>query len=86
MPDTIEFIKNALPEIPEERVIAVSAKNDENIDDVLKALYKLVPVAPELYPREYYTDQDVGFRIAEIIRGEAINRLEEEVPQCLYGA
>ena len=82
--DAIEFIKNVLPEIPEKRIIAVSAKNDENIDDVLKALYELVPVAPELYPREYYTDQDVGFRIAEIIRGEAINRLEEEVPHCLY--
>ena len=82
--DAIEFIKNVLPEIPEKRIIAVSAKNDENIDDVLKALYELVPVAPELYPREYYTDQDVGFRIAEIIRGEAINRLEEEIPHCLY--
>ena len=82
--DAIAFIKNTLPEIPENCVIEVSAKNDENIDDVLKALYELAPVAPELYPREYYTDQDVGFRIAEIIRGEAINRLEEEIPHCLY--
>ena len=38
----------------------------------------------DLYPEEYYTDQEVGFRIAEIIRGEAINRLEQELPHAIY--
>jgi GTP-binding protein Era len=36
------------------------------------------------YGEEYYTDQDVSFRIAEIIRGQAINRLREELPHALY--
>jgi GTPase len=79
-----EFIKKVLPDIPEERIIQISAKNDENINKVLEALYDLAPEGPQMYPEEYYTDQEVGFRIAEVIRGEAINRLEQEIPHCLY--
>ena len=78
--DSRKFITTVLRAIPDERIIAMSAKKDEHINDVLKALYEIAPVAPALYPKEYYTDQDVGFRIAEIIRGEAINRLDEEIP------
>jgi GTP-binding protein Era len=36
------------------------------------------------YPEEYYTDQDLNFRIAEIIREKAINRLRQELPHSLY--
>ncbi|HAH63739.1 MAG TPA: GTPase Era [Treponema sp.] len=80
----VDFISGTLPEIPKERIIQVSAKNDENINEVLKALYELAPEGPRMYPEEYYTDQEVGFRIAEVVRGEAINRLEQEIPHCLY--
>ena len=79
-----EFIESHLPGFPKERVIEISAKADHNINDVLKALYDISPVAPHLYPEEYYTDQEVGFRISEIIREEAMNRLEQEVPHALY--
>jgi GTP-binding protein Era len=79
-----EFIESHLPGFPKERVIEISAKADHNINDVLKALYDISPVAQHLYPEEYYTDQEVGFRISEIIREEAMNRLEQEVPHALY--
>ncbi|MFA6856134.1 MAG: GTPase Era [Treponema sp.] len=79
-----EFIAKVLPEIPKGRIIMISAKTDKNINEVLKALYDLAPVAPQMYPEEYYTDQEPGFRIGEVIRGEAINRLEQEIPHCLY--
>ena len=36
------------------------------------------------YPGEYYTDQDVSFRISEIIREKAMNRLKEELPHSIY--
>jgi GTPase len=80
----VDFINQNLPAVPAERIIRISAKTDENVTDVLKALYDLAPVGPQMYPEEYYTDQEVGFRIAEVIRGEAINRLEQEIPHCLY--
>lgn len=71
-------------EINENRIFEISAKNDTGINEVLKALYDLAPEAPHLYPEEYYTDQEVGFRIAEVIRGQAINRLTDEIPHALY--
>lgn len=79
-----EFIKLYLPEIPAERVLEMSAKNDVGINEVLKALYDVSPVQPPLYNEDMYTDQDIAFRISEIVRGEAINRLTQELPHCLY--
>ncbi len=79
-----EFVKFYLPELPEERILEMSAKNDSGINDVLRALYSVSPVAPALYTDDVYTDQDIAFRISEIVRGEAINRLEQELPHCLY--
>lgn len=78
------FVAEHLDSVPAERVLTMSAKNDSGIDDVLRALYALSPEAPHLYPEEYYTDQEVDFRIAEIIREQAINRLEEEIPHAVY--
>jgi GTP-binding protein Era len=35
------------------------------------------------YDEEFYTDQEVDFRVAEIIREQAINRLRQELPHSL---
>ena len=78
------FIKKLFPDFPEERIIEISALEDRNINQVLKALYDLAEEGPHLYPEEFYTDQEVEFRIAEIIRGQAINRLKQEIPHALY--
>lgn len=80
----MDFVKNWFKDLPESRIVEISAKGDQNVNAVLKALYDLAPEAPHLYPEEYYTDQEVEFRIAEIIREQAINRLEQEVPHALY--
>lgn len=78
------FVNSTFDKFPPERLISISAKEDTNINDVLKALYDLAPEAPHLYPEEFYTDQEVEFRIAEIIREQAINRLEQELPHAIY--
>lgn len=79
-----EFVRLYLPELPEDRILEMSAKNDSGINEVLRALYSVSPVAPALYTEDVYTDQDIAFRISEIVRGEAINRLQQELPHCLY--
>ena len=79
-----QFLQKELSAVPSEMIFDISAKNDEGINEVLKALYSIAPMAPHLYPEEYYTDQEVDFRIAEVIREQAINRLEQEVPHCIY--
>ena len=79
-----EFVAKALPEIPKGRFYSISAKTDAGVEDLLRGLYALAPSQPNLYPEGFYTDQEVEFRIAEVIRGEAINRLEQEIPQAIY--
>ncbi len=82
--DAKEFIFSTFKDFPESRIVEMSAKDDVNVNDVLKALYDIAPEAPHLYPEEFYTDQEVDFRIAEIIREQAINRLEQELPHAIY--
>ena len=78
------FVNRIFEGFPQERLIEISALKDQNINQVLKALYDLAEEGPHLYPEEFYTDQEVEFRIAEIIRGQAINRLKQEIPHALY--
>jgi GTPase len=78
------FLLKTFPDILPDRIFQISAKKNKGLNDILKALYRIAPVAPELYPEEFYTDQEVGFRISEIIRGQAINRLEQELPHSVY--
>ena len=79
-----EFIKQTLPEIPGERILEMSAQKDIGINEVLKALYNISPEGTPIYDEETYTDQDLTFRICEVIRGEAINRLADEIPHAVY--
>lgn len=78
------FIEKMIPDFPKDRIFEISAQKDEGINEVLKALYKIAPENEAYYPEEMYTDQNIEFRICEIIRGEAINRLTQELPHCLY--
>ncbi|GHV66691.1 GTPase Era [Spirochaetia bacterium] len=79
-----EFLKRRLPDLTDERCFKISALNGEGTGSLLDGLYKMAPEGPALYGEDYYTDQDVPFRIAEIIREKAINRLREELPHSLY--
>lgn len=79
-----EFIAEKLPGIPQENILEMSAKNNVGVKEVLSALYNMAEDAPHLYPEEFYTDQEVDFRIAEVIREQAINRLDQEVPHAVY--
>ncbi len=78
------FIEKTFENFPENRALEISAKEDTGINELLKALYELAPEAPNLYPEEYYTDQEVDFRIAEIVREQAITRLRDEIPHSIY--
>jgi len=80
----MEFISLKLGESAQKRCFAVSASEGSGIDELLSALFAITPEGDLLYDDEYYTDQETGFRIAEIIREQAINRLYQELPHSLY--
>ena len=66
------------------RIHLISAVTGNGIDELLSTLFEMAPEGQPLYGEEYYTDQETGFRIAEIIREQAINRLRQELPHSLY--
>ena len=79
-----QFISEQLPQLSGDRIFEMSAEKDTGINEVLKALYDISPEGQPVYDEELYTDQDLTFRVCEIIRGEAINRLQDEIPHAVY--
>lgn len=78
------FVAAELPDLAEGRVLDVSAKEKTGIEALKKNLFVLAPIGEAMYDPDYYTDQEVEFRIAEIIREKAINRLRDELPHALF--
>jgi GTP-binding protein Era len=78
------FLGERLPALDASRVFGVSALKGEGIEPLLACLFDMAGYGEPFYPGEYYTDQDVGFRISEIIREKAIAGLRQELPHSLY--
>jgi len=66
------------------RIFKISAKTGEGVDELLVPLLESLPIGPLLYPPEFYTDQDIPFRISEIIREQVILNTKDEVPHSVY--
>jgi GTP-binding protein Era len=79
-----EFLQRRLPQLPEAGHFKISAMKKEGLEPLLSRLFDMAEPGEPLYPEDYYTDQDLNFRIAEIIREKAVNRLYEELPHALY--
>lgn len=65
-------------------VVRISALKQTGLDAFFEAIFAHSPEGEAFYPAEFYTDQDPSFRIAEIVREQAINRLNDEIPHALY--
>jgi GTP-binding protein Era len=78
------FLAEHLPAVPKDRIFEISAEKDTNIDPLLIKLFDLAPEGEPLYPEEFYTDQEVDFRIAEVIREKAMLNTREEIPHAIY--
>ena len=80
----IAFLEKSLPDLPQSRRFEISCHKKEGIQPLLACLFEMAAEGEPLYPGEYYTDQEVSFRIQEIIREKAMNRLREELPHSIY--
>jgi GTP-binding protein Era len=81
---TREFLRRAVPALGDDQCFPVSAEKNEGVEALLSKLYDLAPEGTPFYPEDYYTDQEVDFRIAEIIRGAALPHLRQELPHAIY--
>ncbi|WP_215535469.1 GTPase Era [Borreliella bavariensis] len=70
--------------IEDNNIIKISAEKKINTEELKNKIYENFSEGPLYYPQEYYTDQEINFRISEIIREKAIENLKEELPYSLY--
>ena len=76
-----DYVRSKLPKAV---VLKASGLKDEGVDEILIELFKVAPYGDMLYPEESYTDQNLEFRISEIIREKTINLLSDELPHVIY--
>ena len=81
MEESRNFVSSRLPSVP---ILFMSAKNDEGVDEVLIELFKNAKEGELLYDENQYTDQDLEFRISEIIREKTISTLSDELPHAIF--
>lgn len=75
------FLKNRFPSAP---VLLTSSKDDDGIDELLIELFRMAPEGELMYDENSYTDQNLEFRISEIIREKTINMLSDELPHTIF--
>ncbi|MDR2417715.1 MAG: GTPase Era [Treponema sp.] len=78
------FLRERLPGLDESHCFQISALKNDGLEPLLTCLFSMAVDGQPFYPDDYYTDQDINFRIAELIREKAINRLREELPHAIY--
>lgn len=81
MEESRNFVSSRLSSVP---ILFISAKNDEGVDEVLIELFKNAKEGELLYDENQYTDQDLEFRISEIIREKTISTLSDELPHVIF--
>ncbi len=65
---------------PFEDIIAASAKQGVNLDDIIDGLFRFLPYGPQFYDEDTVTDQPMRQIVAEMIREKALRSLGEEIP------
>jgi GTP-binding protein Era len=73
-----------LQRLPHARLAPVSALTGGGLPELKDLLFTFAPEGAVLYPSDFYTDQDPEFRVAEIIREQAIAVSRQEIPHALY--
>ena len=66
------------------RELEISALEETGLAELKAAIFELAAEDEALYPPDIHTDQEPEFRIAEIIREQAMLRAKEELPHALY--
>lgn len=69
---------------PNANYFPISVATGEGIEELKTEIFATLPASPLFYPEDVYTDQEPSFRIAEIIREQAMARTREEVPHSIY--
>ena len=66
--------------LPKAEIIPISAKNNFNLDYVLKRIKDLLPDSPPFFDKEQMTDKPARFFVTEIIREKILKHYDREIP------
>ena len=61
-------------------IVPLSAKKGTGLDALAKAIRRVLPVQPGLYPQDQLTTETERFIVAELIRERVMEHTEQEVP------
>ena len=67
-------------ELEFDEIIPVSARNGNNVDDLVDTIFKYLTYGPMFYDEDTVTDQPERQIVAELIREKALHCLNEEIP------
>lgn len=78
--DVAERIKYWKEELPNAKILPVSALHNFNVESILDIILELLPESPPYFDKESISDRPMRFFIAEIIREKIFLNLKKEVP------
>jgi GTP-binding protein Era len=78
--DVLPVIAKYQKELDFAEIIPVSARNGDNTEDLVDAIFKYLPYGPMFYDEDTVTDQPMRQIVSELIREKALHALEQEIP------
>lgn len=70
--------------IPSENAMKISSINKDWFDELLEKIKSFLQKWPIFFGEDFYTKQDIYFRISEIIREKVFLNTKEELPHSIY--
>ena len=64
-------------------VIPISAKDKENLPEILKVLEETLPEGPQYFPEDMITDQPERLIISDIVREKILLATRDEIPHAI---
>lgn len=81
--DLLEAIVSYENSYPFEAVVPISAKEKDNIEEVVNLLEKHLPEGPKYFPDDMITDQPERLLISDIVREKILLQTHDEIPHAI---
>ena len=78
--EVLPVIDKYRTEVDFAEIIPISARNGDNTNELVDAIFKYLPYGPMYYDEDTITDQPMRQIVAELIREKALHALNEEIP------
>lgn len=67
-----------------DNIFKISSVTQEGFDPLIAKIKENLQTGPAFFPDDYYTKQDIYFRISEIIREKVFLHTKEEIPHATF--